>query len=82
MRIYSSLYHYTISLTIFTPPHYYTDEDEKSETIVYSYQVMEKVLISFENKNLQKIYIYIFWKKLFVYFLSYTDENNKFETRV
>ena len=24
---------------------HYTDEDEKSETIVYSYQVMEKTLI-------------------------------------
>ena len=24
---------------------YYTDEDQKSETIVYSYEVMEKILI-------------------------------------
>ena len=28
-----------------------TDEDQKSETIVYSYQVMEKKIIWFEKKN-------------------------------
>ena len=32
-----------------------TDEDQKSETIVYSYRVMEKILISFEKKNLRYI---------------------------
>ena len=29
-----------------------TDEDQKSEPIVYSYQAMEKILFGFENKNL------------------------------
>ena len=32
---------------------HYADEDQKSETVVYSYQVMEKILIWFEKKNLQ-----------------------------
>ena len=30
---------------------HYTDEDQKSETIVYSYQVMEKKIIWFEKQN-------------------------------
>ena len=30
-------------------------EDQKSETIVYSYQVKEKIFILFEKKNLQDI---------------------------
>ena len=34
---------------------HYTDEDQKSETIVYSYQAMEKILIWFEKKNPQHI---------------------------
>ena len=38
---------------------HYTDEDQKSETIVYSYQVMENILIWFEKKNLPHIREYI-----------------------
>ena len=30
---------------------HYTDEDQKSETVAYSNQVMEKILIWFEKKN-------------------------------
>ena len=29
----------------------YTNEDQKSETTVYSYQVMEKILLCFENET-------------------------------
>ena len=35
---------------------HYTDEDEKSETIVYSYQAMEKIVIGFEKKTFNKCY--------------------------
>ena len=35
---------------------YKTDEDQKSETIIYSYQVMEKILIWKEKKNPQYKY--------------------------
>ena len=38
----------------------YTDEDQKSETVVYSYQVMESVLIWFEKKTFNIcIYMYL-----------------------
>ena len=46
----------------------YTDEDQKSETIVYSYPIMEKVLICFEKKNLQyTIHTCIFTHCGFIY---------------
>ena len=35
---------------------HYTDEDQKSDTIIHSYQLMEKILISLEKKKLQYIY--------------------------
>ena len=34
---------------------HYPDEDQKSEIIVYSYQVIEKMILWFEKKNLQHI---------------------------
>ena len=34
---------------------HYTDEDQKSETIAYSCQVIEKLLLGFEKKNLQHV---------------------------
>ena len=43
---------------------------QKSETIVYSYQLMEKILIWFEMKNLQYVYIlsiHIYIKYIYKY---------------
>ena len=46
---------------------HYTDEDQKSETIVCSFQVMEKILIQFEKKKPYILYNETLLKKTFHY---------------